>query len=434
MMPFEMIDMPARRIAIIGGGISGLAGAYLMSQRHRVTLFEAESRLGGHARTVTAGKRGDQPVDTGFIVFNHVNYPHLTALFEKLGVPTAPSNMSFCASFDAGQYEYALGSLDQVFATRRAAFDPRHLRMIRDILHFNKNGHGVAAANPGLTIGGLLTKLGTGAWFRDRYILPFSGAIWSTPTTQILDFPALAMMDFFRNHALLNATGQHQWHTVRGGSVEYVTRLAAHLERAAVNLRTGTPVDSVTRGVDGVEVKARGAEAERFDEVIFATHSDVTLRLLADPTEAERRALGAVRYQTNDAVLHCDTSFMPKRRKCWSSWAYVERGPEDRARISLSYWMNSLQPIPQDDPIFVTLNANHPVREECIYDTYSFDHPVYDMAALQAQDDIRGLNGRNRTWFSGAWLHSGFHEDGFKSAVDVARAMDARARKLEAVA
>lgn len=433
-MPFEMIDMPARRIAIIGGGISGLAGAYLMSQRHRVTLFEAEPRLGGHARTVIAGKRGDQPVDTGFIVFNHVNYPNLTALFEKLDVPTAPSNMSFCASFDAGRYEYGLGSLDQVFATRRAALDPRHLRMVRDILHFNKNGHRIALANPGLTIGGLLDKLGTSAWFRDRYILPFSGAIWSTPTVKILDFPAVAMMEFFRNHALLSANGQHQWHTVRGGSVEYVSRLSAYLERAGVNLRAGTPVEQVTRGVDGVQIKARGAEAERFDEVIFATHSDITLRLLADPTEAERRALGAVRYQTNDAVLHCDAEFMPKRRKTWSSWAYTERGPEDRARISLSYWMNSLQPIPQDDPIFVTLNANHPVREDCIYDTYSFDHPVYDAAALDAQGAVRAMNGRNRTWFTGAWLHSGFHEDGFKSAVDVARAMEARARKLAAVA
>jgi len=213
-----------------------------------------------------------------------------------------------------------------------------------------------------------------------------------------------------------------------------VRRLSTYRERAGVNVRQATPVEQVTRGVDGVQVKAQGADPERFDEVIFATHSDITLRLLADPTEAERRALGAVRYQTNDAVLHCDTDFMPKRRKTWSSWAYTERGPQDRDRISLSYWMNSLQPIPKDDPIFVTLNANHPVREDCIYDTYSFAHPVYDMAALEAQEAVRALNGMNRTWFSGAWLHSGFHEDGFKSAVDVARAMDVRARKLAEVA
>lgn len=433
-MPFELIDTPARKIAVIGGGISGLGAAYLMSQRHRVTLFEAAPRLGGHARTVMAGKRGDQPVDTGFIVFNYSNYPHLTALFEKLHVPVAKSNMSFGVSMAGGRYEYALSGLDEVFATRANLLDPRHLGMIRDILRFNKRGLAIAQADPVLTIGGLLAQLGTGDWFRERYLLPFSGAIWSTPTAKILDFPAHAMMEFFRNHALLGYEGQHQWYTVQGGSVEYVNRLSAYLDRAGVNLRAGTPVQAVRRGPMGVWVKVPGAEEEQFDEVIFATHSDVTLRLLADPTGAEAKYLGAVQYQPNDAILHCDTSFMPKRRKCWASWVYTERGAQDRARISLSYWMNSLQPIPQDDPMFVTLNANHPVREECIYDTYSFDHPVYDLAALDAQAAIRGFNGTNRTWFCGAWMRNGFHEDGYASAVDVARAMDARARKLAAVA
>ena len=431
-MPFEMTDTPARRIAVIGGGISGLAAAYLMSQRHRVTLFEAEPRLGGHARTVVAGKRGDQPVDTGFIVFNYTNYPHLTALFEKLNVPVATSNMSFGVSMAGGRYEYSLSGLDEIFATRTNLADPRHLRMIRDILRFNKQALAIAQADPSLTIGGLMDALGTGAWFRERYLLPFSGAIWSTPTAKILDFPAHAMMEFFRNHALLGYEGQHQWYTVQGGSIEYVTRLTAYLERAGVELRTGCPVQSVRREPSGVQVKVAGAGEDQFDEVIFATHSDVTLRLLADPTGAEAKYLGDVKYQPNDAILHCDTDFMPKRRKCWSSWVYTERGPQDRARISLSYWMNSLQPIPQDDPMFVTLNANRPVRDECIYDTYSFDHPVYDTAALEAQNAIRGFNGTNRTWFCGAWMRSGFHEDGFASAVDVARAMDGRARKLAA--
>ncbi len=433
-MPFEMIDTPARRIAVIGGGISGLAAAYLMSGRHRVTLFEAAPRLGGHARTVMAGRRGDQPVDTGFIVFNHVNYPHLTALFEKLDVPVAKSNMSFGVSMDGGRYEYALSGLDGIFATRANLLDPRHLGMIRDILRFNKNGLAVAQADPSLTIGGLLQRLGTGEWFRERYLLPFSGAIWSTPTAKILDFPAHALMAFFRNHALLGYAGQHQWYTVAGGSVEYVSRLSTYLARAGVSLRAATPVQVVRRGPMGVRVRAQGGEEEQFDEVIFATHSDVTLRLLADPTGAERKYLGAVRYQPNEAILHCDAAVMPKRRKCWSSWVYTERGPQDRDRISLSYWMNSLQSIPQDDPIFVTLNANHPLREDCIYDSYSFDHPVYDMAALEAQAAIRGFNGANRTWFCGAWMRNGFHEDGFASALDVVRAMEAPARKLAAVA
>lgn len=431
-MPFEMIDTPARRIAVIGGGISGLAAAWLMSQTHRVTLYEAEPRLGGHARTRIAGKRGDQPVDTGFIVFNFANYPNLTRLFERLGVPITKSNMSFGASFDGGRNEYALNSFDSIFATRRNALDPRFLRMIRDILHFNKNGLAVAQADPALSIGGLLDRLGTGAWFRERYLLPFSGAIWSTPTQKILDFPAHAMMDFFRNHALLGYEGQHQWYTVQGGSIEYVRRLEAHLARVGVNLRTGTPVQSVTRGPLGVSVKAHGAAAETFDEVIFATHSDISLALLGDPSPRERAALSAVKYQANDAVLHCDTSFMPERRKCWASWVYKERGAQDRERISLSYWMNSLQPIPQDDPMFVTLNANHPVREDKIYDTYTFHHPVYDAAALAAQAEIRSFNGLNRTWFCGAWMRNGFHEDGFASAVDIAKAMNAQTLQVAA--
>ncbi len=429
-MPFELIDTPAKRIAVIGGGISGMASAWLMSQRHRVTVFEGEPRLGGHARTILAGKNGTQPVDTGFIVFNYTNYPYLTALFEKLNVPVAKSNMSFGASFDDGAFEYSLSGLDELFASRKNLANPRYWRMIRDIVHFNKNGLAASAADPSLSIGGLLHKLGTGDWFRERYLLPFSGAIWSTPTQKILDFPAHAMMEFFRNHALLGYEGQHQWYTVQGGSVEYVRRLQAYLDRAGVTLRTATPVQSVRRGPMGVWVKAHGGEEEQFDEVIFATHSDVTLRLLADPTGAEAQALGAVTYQPNDAILHCDTDFMPKRRKCWSSWVYTERGPQDRDRISLSYWMNSLQPIPQDDPMFITLNANHPVREECIYDTYTFSHPVYDSAALQAQKTIRDFNGTNRTWFCGAWMRNGFHEDGFASAVDVARAMEERSAKL----
>lgn len=431
-MPFEMTDTPARRIAIIGGGISGLAAAWLMSQTHRVTLFEREPRLGGHARTVMVGKRGDQPVDTGFIVFNYANYPYLTRLFERLNVPITKSNMSFGASFDGGRNEYALNSLDTVFATRRNIADPRFLRMVRDILHFNKNGLAVAQADQSLSIGGLLAKLGTGDWFRDRYLLPFSGAIWSTPTQKIMDFPAHAMMDFFRNHALLDFNGQHQWYTVQGGSIEYVRRLETHLDRVGVNLRRGAQVQSVTRNPLGVNVKVEGADAETFDEVIFATHSDITLSLLGDPSPRERAALSAVKYQANDAILHCDTDFMPKRRKCWASWVYTERGPQDRERISLSYWMNSLQPIPMDDPMFVTLNSNHKVREECIYDVNTFHHPVYDAAALQAQADIRSFNGLNRTWFCGAWMRNGFHEDGFASAVDIARAMNDQAAQVAA--
>jgi hypothetical protein len=399
-----------------------MAAAHLLSSEHAVVLYEAESRLGGHARTVIAGKRGDQPVDTGFIVFNHVNYPHLTALFERLGVPTAPSSMSFGASINGGALEYGLADVATVFAQRRNLVRPPFLRMIRDILHFNRNAMG-AANNPGLTIRELLRDLGTGDWFRDHYITPFSGAIWSTPLAGILDFPAQAMVQFFKNHGLLDYNDQHQWYTVTGGSVEYVRRLQAAMLAEGVDLRLGCPVAAVKRVTAGVMVRARGGEWESFDDVIFACHSDQALGLLSDATVNEKAALSAVRYQSNEAVLHCDPQVMPKRRKVWSSWVYVEPQGTKRERIDLTYWMNSLQPIPQDDPLFVTLNTNRGIPDHMVHDVVTFEHPVFDVAALKAQADIRVMNGTKRTWFCGAWMKNGFHEDGFASAVDVVEAI-----------
>lgn len=429
-MPFESLEPTPRRIAVVGGGISGMAAAYLLAGSSSVVLFEAAGRLGGHARTVMAGKRGDQPVDTGFIVFNRVNYPHLVKLFEALDVPVAESSMSFCASIDGGRIEYGLASLDTLFAQRRNAFSPKFLGMIRDILRFNK--HAVSVARPGMVIRDLLAELGTGDYFRDYYITPFSGAIWSTPTSGILDFPADAMIRFFQNHALLSASGQHQWYTVKGGSIQYVTRLESALRKNGVDIRLRAPVSAVARVEGGIKLRPEGGDWEMFDEVIFATHSDDTLAMLSDASPAERMALGSVRYQPNEAVLHCDENLMPKARKVWSSWAYVEPkgGPSDR--IDLTYWMNSLQPIPMDDPHFVTLNSTRVIREECIYDSVTFRHPVYDQAALTAQKTIRDMNGTANTWFCGAWMKNGFHEDGFASAVDVVSAMQAQAQRQTA--
>lgn len=429
-MPFESPAGHPRRIAVIGGGISGLAAAWLLAPGHHVTLIEAAPRLGGHARTVIAGRRGDQPVDTGFIVFNRANYPNLSAMFRALDVPVVESNMSFGASFDGGACEYNLNSLDQIFATRRNLADPRFLRMIRDILHFNRRASG-AADDPGMTIGELADRLKLGRWFRERYLQPFSGAIWSTPKDQIMNFPARAMIRFFENHALLNYTGQHQWYTVAGGSVEYVRRLTLDLVGRGVEIRTRAPVAAVRRVPGGVELRLRGGGWERFDEAVFATHSDDTLAMLADPSAEERACLSAVRYQDNHAVLHADPSVMPKRRKVWASWTYTEHSPQDRERIALSYWMNSLQPIPRDDLHIVTLNATRPIREDLIYDTHTFRHPVFDLAAFAAQDRIRAMNGARNTWFAGAWMRNGFHEDGFASALDVVQAIGA-ARLSEA--
>ncbi len=423
-MPFETSATPPRRIAVIGGGISGMAAAHLLSAGNAVVLFEGAPRLGGHARTVLAGKRGDQPVDTGFIVFNRVNYPHLVRLFETLEVPMAKSNMSFGASIRGGWLEYGLASLDAIFAQRSNLASPGFLRMIRDIVHFNK--HAERMVRPGQTIADLLDDLGTGRWFREYYILPFSAAIWSTPSKGILDFPAAALVQFFRNHALMGASGQHQWYTVQGGSIEYVRRLQAALVSHGVDLRLGTPVAGIRRMENGVMIRAAGGEWQAFDAVVLATHSDDALALLADATGAERAALGAVRYQANEAVLHADASLMPRSRKVWSSWVYAEPAGARADKIDLTYWMNSLQPIPADDPLFVTLNSNRPIRADLIHDTVTFRHPVYDTQAVAAQAAIRTMNGTGNTWFCGAWMGSGFHEDGFKSAVDVVAAMQSR--------
>ena len=432
-MPFETSHTGARRIAVIGGGISGMGAAHMLSPDHHVVLFEAENRLGGHARTVLAGKRGDQPVDTGFIVFNYANYPHLTRLFENLDVPVTKSNMSFGASLNGGRLEYGLQNLRAVFAQKRNLANPRFLRMLRDVVRFNANALRVAQ-DPTLTIREFLAALGTGDWFRDYYLLPLSGAIWSTPTENILDFPAKAMIEFFKNHALLSATGQHQWYTVDGGSREYVSRLGAAMASAGVDIRLGAATQSVRRTPVGVEVKTWGGDWEPFDEVVFATHSDDSLRLLSDATAVEQGALSAVKYQPNRAVLHADTAMMPKRRAAWSSWVYTEDRDKTADRIDLTYWMNSLQPIPKDDPLFVTLNSTREIRQELIHDEVSFRHPVYTLEALQAQELVRAINGSNRTWFCGAWMKNGFHEDGLASAVDVVEAMRVRPGMPQAIA
>ena len=415
----------ARNIAVIGAGISGMGAAYALAQHHRVTLYESCATLGGHARTIVAGRNGNQPVDTGFIVFNYANYPNLTKLFDELNVPVCKSNMSFGASLKGGEIEYALATLGAVFAQKKNLLNPKFLRMTADILRFNAKGL-KAANDTSMTVRDLLAKLGTGEWFRDYYLLPLSGAIWSTPVEQILDFPAYALMNFFENHALLSHKGQHQWYTVNGGSVEYVRRLQAALERREVDIRLKTAVKGVRRNPVGVAVQTAEEAPEFYDEVIFATHSDDSLRLLEDATEFERTQLSAVQYQPNDIILHADPSVMPKNKRCWSSWVYTEAADKTSDRIDLSYWMNSLQPIPKDDPHFVTLNTTRPIKQELIYDQTTFRHPVYDLAALQAQQSIAAQNGTHHTWFCGAWMRNGFHEDGLSSGLDVATAIDAQ--------
>lgn len=429
-MPYDTTGGAPKRIAIIGAGISGMGAAYRLGAGHAVTLFESQTRLGGHARTVLAGKRGDQPVDTGFIVFNNATYPYLTALFAELDVPIAESNMTFAASIDDGKIEYALSTLNSLFGQRRNSVSPAFMGMLRDILRFNSRAEALAADET-MTIGQLLDRLGTGARFRDHYLLPFSGAIWSTPARDILDFPAAALVRFFRNHALLGVTGQHQWYTVEGGSIEYVKRLEAAMLRVGVEIRTGCPIDRVERGDTGVRIKPQGGDWESYDEVIFATHGDDSLRLLGDADAAEQKALSGVRYQPNTAVLHCDASLMPRRRRCWASWNYTEAAG-GRDAIGLTYWMNSLQPIPMDDPLFVTLNPTRDIDPAKVFDRTEFSHPMYTQSMMTSQHDVAALNGQRNTWFCGAWMRNGFHEDGLATAMDVVQGIADRAPALVA--
>jgi predicted NAD/FAD-binding protein len=406
-----------KKIAVIGAGISGLGAAYLLQQKYDVTLFEKESRLGGHARTVNVDYMGEQiAVDTGFIVFNYRNYPHLTAMFKHLDVPVKPSDMSLGLSLGGGAFEWGCQGLKAVFAQKSNLVSWRFWRMIADILRFNKCVH--QFRNSDLSLGEVLAQLKMGDDFKNRFLLPTAGAIWSSAPEQILDFPASSFINFFDNHGLLTVNNQPKWWTVDGGSVEYVKRIAANF---GGKLELNANISSVRRIDGGVEVVNCG-EAQIFDEVVFATHSDQALLLLADGSEAERAVLGNIAYQKNYAYLHRDEKLMPKRKAAWASWNYLCDGVVDEnARITVTYYMNRLQSIAAVKPLFVTLNPSRPPHDDLIFDQTVFEHPVYDANTLEAQRDMPTIQGVNKAWFCGAYLRYGFHEDGLNSAVEVAK-------------
>lgn len=423
-MPLDFSKGAPQRIAIIGGGISGLASAMALCRHHTVTLFEAATRFGGHARTVLAGRNGDQPVDTGFIVFNHVNYPYLTAMFRDLDVPIVKSDMSFGVSLDDGRFEYALRNGNALFGQRRNFLDPRFYQMLGDVLRFNKGAEAVVSTQPMLTIAELIAEMGLSQRFRDLYLYPFCGAIWSTPNHDIGSFPAQALLRFMRNHGLMSRAEHHQWWTVEGGSIAYVERLVAALQRQGVDLRPGARVRSITRSEGMVTLRAEGGLTETYDQVVLASHPDESLAMLTDSDDFEHDTLSAIRFQPNRAILHADPVVMPKRRRCWSSW--VSRGAVgmETEAVGVTYWMNRLQNIPETNPLFLTLNpaqAAEGIDPALIYDETVFHHPVFDAAALDAQGRIAARQGARQTWFAGAWLRNGFHEDGCASAMRIAR-------------
>jgi len=357
------------------------------------------------------------PVDTGFIVYNEQNYPNLTAFFEHLGVQTARSWMSFAVSIGEGRREYSGEYLNGLFGQRRNIIRPEHWRLVSDILRFfRKAEQQIATCQDDLSIGQFLDRFGYSRVFIQDHILPISAAIWSTPSRGMLDFPARTFIEFFANHSLLQVNNRPTWRTVQGGSQQYVDAIVAGKGFETV---LNAAIVSVARHAQGVDIAFADGSRRHFDQVVFACHADEALALLADPSDAERNILGAFRFTNNHAVLHTDASFMPRRRHLWSSWNYL-RGGQGEDGLSLTYWMNSLQPLATTFNLFVTLNPHREFAPGSVQYKVDYTHPLFDAAAIAAQKDLWQVQGGQRSWFAGAWMGYGFHEDGLQAGLEVA--------------
>ncbi|MBJ7354235.1 MAG: FAD-dependent oxidoreductase [Thermoleophilaceae bacterium] len=409
------------RVAVIGGGISGLSAAHRLGNDFPVTVFEAEQRLGGHSSTVIVNTPvGEQPIDTGFIVFNDRNYPNFSALLDEIGARHVPSNMSFSVSDLDGRYEYAGSSPNALYATRRNLVRPAFHRMVGDLVRFNNDAKRLVVAgdvDDDTSLRDFLDAGGYSKEFIEKLIVPQVSAVWSADPAQLYSFPARIVFEFFNNHGILELRGRPKWQTIRGGSATYVAKL-----RAATNaeFHTGTAVEAVRRGEQGVAIKLSDGAEVIFDEVIFATHSDQALDLLVDSTVDEQQVLGAIPYQRNDVVLHSDESLLPRRRAARASWNY-HLLDQPRERTTVTYWMNNLQPIAGDQNYMVTLNLTDQIDPASVIKHQSFSHPVFTREGLAAQRRHAEISGVNRTHFCGAYWRWGFHEDGAWSGLRVAR-------------
>jgi predicted NAD/FAD-binding protein len=416
------------RIAVVGSGISGLAAAWLMARDHSVTLYEAGGYLGGHTHTVDVTLDGvTHGVDTGFLVFNGATYPNLVPMLEHLGVPVARSEMTFSLALQDPAIEWAGTSLGSLFAQRSNLVRPGFLRMLRDLLRFNREAAACAARQesgdpaPAVSIGVFLKSGGYSAEFRDWYLMPMAAAIWSCPTRTMLGFPFASFARFFRNHGLLKLVDRPQWYTVDGGARRYVEKLASALQ----DVRLHTPVVSVVRDSQGVDVASESSGAtrtERFDALVLGCHSNQALRILGDgATTEEKSILGAIPYQHNRALLHTDASLLPANRRVWSAWNYAAgRDSPDGRPVSVHYLINRLQPLPFGRPVIVTLNPFREPAAATVIGEYDYEHPVFAAGAEEAQARLPSIQGSNRTWYCGAWTRYGFHEDGLASALGVA--------------
>ena len=413
----------ARRVAVIGSGISGLSVAHALADQAEVTLFEADSYFGGHTHTVDITLDGQtHGVDTGFLVFNERTYPKLIELFGELQVPTALSDMSFSVQVPDIGLEWSGSDLNTVFAQRRNLLRPAFWRMLRDVTRFNRLATALAECDIETerqqAIGDFLAQHRFSVEFRDWYFLPMIGCIWSCPTDQMLRFPIATMIRFCHNHGLIQVTRRPRWFTVQGGARHYVDKLLRGIPDARLN----TPVRSVRRLQASAQVSvATDHGTELFDEVVLACHSNQSLALLADATPAEREVLGAIRYHRNRAVLHTDTAVLPRRKIAWAAWNYerAHAGSRESTAVCLHYLINRLQPLPFKTPVVVSLNPITEPRADTVHGEYDYAHPVFDAAAIAAQQRVPSLQGEAHTWFCGAWTRYGFHEDGLTSGLAV---------------
>ncbi len=409
------------KIAIIGTGISGLGAAHLLAPHHDITIYEKNSYIGGHSRTIEISANNKTiPVDTGFIVFNNWNYPNLMGLFKMLDVPYHKSNMSFGVSIDQGWLEYASGHM----LAGKNIIRPAYWGMLKDIVRFNRQALGYIEKDADISLGRCMDELHMGQWFRHYYLLAMGAAIWSCPIETIMQFPARTFLQFFKNHGLLSINNRPQWYSVSGGSREYVKRLTAQLHD---KIRLNCAAEKITPEDPGIHVRDTRGKTEMYDQVVMACHADEALKMIDAPSTDEQAILGAFSYQDNTIIVHRDTSFMPHNKKCWASWVYLSEGREDKNnRVSLSYWMNNLQNLETETPVIVTLNPGRRPQEDLIDDEHNFSHPVFDLSAIKAQNDIETIQGRRGLWFCGAYQRYGFHEDGLLSAVNVAKKLGAK--------
>jgi len=403
------------KIAVIGSGISGLSAAWLLHQEYNVHLFEKNDYLGGHAHTVDVPYSGKQPiaVDTGFMVFNYRTYPNFIKLLEYLHIEVEKSDMSFGVSLPEESIEYSGKSLQGLFAQRKNMVSLKFWRMLYDILYFNKTvGKRIIPID--ITLEALLAQMSVSDSFKNYYLLPMAGSIWSCAPQEILKYPARTFINFFQNHGLLEIINQPQWYTIKGGSRLYIEAMTASLKD---KVHLGTAVTRIQRQGNNIKVKTAQGKVHTFDQVVIATHPDEALKLLEEPSPDEQKILNSFQYISNKVVLHTDTNAMPKNRNCWSSWVYIQDAHTKKS--SVTYWLNSLQNVDPHYPLFISINPCQTLDPSKVLRTFDYAHPLYDMEALKAQGDLRRIQGKNSTWYCGAYHGYGFHEDGLKAGLEV---------------